>query len=112
MSSEAMSLPALTEPNESITELTESSTTNSYDMNKKKLIKTAAFKSLMPYKTEQKAVDAFLCAISDALKEDREVNIPDFGRFYVQNCPESRYPFALQIPCKSMIYKGFSFSGC
>lgn len=57
-------------------------------MNKKSIIKTAAFKSLMPYKAELKAVDAFLCTISDALKDGREVNIPDFGRFYVQDCPE------------------------
>ena len=38
-------------------------------MNKKSIIKTAAFKSLMPYKAELKAVDAFLCTISDALKD-------------------------------------------
>ncbi len=57
-------------------------------MNKKSIIKTAAFKSLMPYKAELKAVDAFLCTISDALKDGKEVNIPDFGRFYVQDCPE------------------------
>lgn len=36
MLSEAASLPVLTEPNESTTELTESSITNPYDMNKKK----------------------------------------------------------------------------
>jgi DNA-binding protein HU-beta len=80
-------LPEETEPTV-LTESTESTTTNPDDMNKKSIIKTAAFKSLMPYKAELKAVDAFLCTISDALKEGKEVNIPDFGRFYVQDCPE------------------------
>ena len=42
-------------------------------MNKKKIIKKAAINADLTVKEEQKAVEAFLCAVSDILKEDREV---------------------------------------
>ena len=51
-------------------------------MNKKKLIRKAAFEAGLSLKDEEKAVDAFLCAVSDMLREDKEVVIPDFGKFY------------------------------
>ena len=62
-------------------------------MNKKKIIKKAAINADLTVKEEQKAVEAFLCAVSDILKEDREVFLrevflPDFGRFYVRKCAE------------------------
>lgn len=53
-------------------------------MNKKKIIKKAAINADLTVKEEQKAVEAFLCAVSDILKEGREVFLPDFGRFYVR----------------------------
>ena len=42
-------------------------------MNKKKIIKTAALNADLTVKEEQKAVEAFLCAVSDILKDGREV---------------------------------------
>lgn len=57
-------------------------------MNKKKLIKSTAKLSGLTVLEAQKAVDAFLCTVSDSLKEDKEVVIPDFGRFYVVDCAE------------------------
>ena len=57
-------------------------------MNKKNIIKKAAINADLTVKEEQKAVEAFLCAVSDILKEDREVFLPDFGRFYVRKCAE------------------------
>ena len=40
-------------------------------MNKKNIIKKAAINADLTVKEEQKAVEAFLCAVSDILKEDR-----------------------------------------
>ena len=57
-------------------------------MNKKKIIKTAALNADLTVKEEQKAVEAFLCAVSDILKDGREVLLPDFGKFYVRKCAE------------------------
>ena len=57
-------------------------------MNKKNIIKKAAINADLTVKEEQKAVEAFLCAVSDILKEDREVFLPDCGRFYVRKCAE------------------------
>lgn len=57
-------------------------------MNKKKLIKASAFKAGVSAKSQQKSVEAFLSVISDTLKDGKVVIIPDFGRFYVQKCPE------------------------
>lgn len=39
-------------------------------MNKKKLLRKAAFESGLSIKDVEKAVDAFLCAVSDILRED------------------------------------------
>ena len=50
-------------------------------VNKKKLLRKAAFESGLSVKDVEKAVDAFLCAVSDILREDGEVIIPDFGKF-------------------------------
>mgnify|MGYP001679104254 FL=1 len=52
-------------------------------VNKKKLLRKAAFESGLSVKDVEKAVDAFLCAVSDILREDGEVIIPDFGKFYI-----------------------------
>lgn len=57
-------------------------------MNKKALIKRAAFDAGLSVKNEQKAVEAFLCAVSDILKSEKEVIIPDFGRFTVKGYGE------------------------
>lgn len=57
-------------------------------MNKKKIIKTAALNADLTVKEEQKAVEAFLCAVSDILKDGREVLLHDFGKFYVRKCAE------------------------
>ena len=57
-------------------------------MNKKKIIKTAALNADLTVKEEQKAVEALLCAVSDILKDGREVLLPDFGKFYVRKCAE------------------------
>lgn len=59
-------------------------------MNKTELIKLAAANAGLPVRTELKAVDAFLCAISDILKEERDIVIPDFGRFSVKEYAEHR----------------------
>ena len=59
-------------------------------MNKKKIIKKAAINADLTVKEGQKTVEAFLCAVSDILKEDREVFLPDFGRFYVRKCAERK----------------------
>lgn len=59
-----------------------------HTMNKKKLIKKAALGAGFTLKDEEMAVDAFLCAVSDILREDKEVIIPDFGKFYVQKLGE------------------------
>ena len=53
-------------------------------MNKKKLLRKAAFETGLSIKEVEKAVDAFLCAVSDILREDGEFIIPDFGKFYVR----------------------------
>ena len=53
-------------------------------MNKKKLLRKAALETGLSIKEVEKAVDAFLCAVSDILREDGEVIIPDFGTFYVR----------------------------
>ena len=53
-------------------------------MNKKKLLRKAALETSLSIKEVEKAVDAFLCAVSDILREDGEVIIPDFGKFYVR----------------------------
>ena len=50
-------------------------------MNKKKLLRKAALETGLSIKEVEKAVDAFLCAVSDILREDGEVIIPDFGKF-------------------------------
>lgn len=57
-------------------------------MNKKAIIKTAALDAGLSYKNEQKAVEAFLCAVSDILKSEKEVVLPDFGKFSVQEFAE------------------------
>lgn len=57
-------------------------------MNKKAIIKAAALKAGLPVKSEQKAVEAFLCAVSDILKSEKEVILPDFGKFSVKECAE------------------------
>lgn len=59
-------------------------------MNKTELIKLAAGEAGLPVCTERMAVEAFLCAISDILKEENDVVIPDFGRFTVQEYAEHR----------------------
>ena len=59
-------------------------------MNKKELIKEAAGKAGLSFKSEQEAIDAFLGVISDALKKEDDVVIPDFGRFTVQKFAERR----------------------
>ncbi len=60
-------------------------------VNKKKLLKKAAFESGLSIKDVEKAVDAFLCAVSDILRENGEVIIPDFGKFYVAERGERIY---------------------
>jgi hypothetical protein len=45
-------------------------------MNKKNLIRKAALEADLSLGDEKKAVDAFLCAISDMLRENKEVIIP------------------------------------
>ena len=50
-------------------------------MNKNDITRMAVRHSGLTIKDEQCAIDAFLCAISDILREDKEVVIPDFGRF-------------------------------
>jgi DNA-binding protein HU-beta len=60
-------------------------------MNKKNLIRKAALEADLSLGDEKKAVDAFLCAVSDMLRENKEVIIPDFGRFYVKDCPERKF---------------------
>ena len=52
-------------------------------MNKKKLLRKAVLETGLSIKEVEKAVDAFLCAVSDILRENGEVIIPDFGKFYV-----------------------------
>ena len=52
-------------------------------VNKKKLLRKAAFESGLSVKDVEKAVDACLCAVSDILREDGEVISPDFGKFYI-----------------------------
>ena len=58
-------------------------------MNKKKLLRKAALETGLSIKevekaVVEKAVNAFLCAVSDILRENGEVIIPDFGKFYVR----------------------------
>ena len=48
-------------------------------MNKKKLLRNAALETGLSIKEVEKAVDAFLCAVSDILREDGEVIIPISG---------------------------------
>ena len=57
-------------------------------MNKKAIIKKAAGDAGLSIKNEQKAVEAFLCAVSDILKDEKEVILPDFGKFTVQHYAE------------------------
>ena len=70
-------------------------------MNKKKLLRKAALD------------DAFLCAVSDILREDGEVIIPDFGKFYVRErgervCrnPQTGEEF-IAPPTKKVKFKAF-----
>lgn len=60
-------------------------------MNKNELIRKAAFEAGLSVKDGRKAVEAFLCAVSDMLSEEKEVVIPDFGRFTVQEYAAHRY---------------------
>lgn len=60
-------------------------------MNKKTLIRRAALEAGYSVNDEKKAIEAFLCAISDILRENKEVVIPDFGRFYVKECKERTF---------------------
>lgn len=60
-------------------------------MNKKETIKMAALYAGIPVKDEQKAVEAFLSAISDILSYKDEVVIPDFGKFTFSRHAARRY---------------------
>lgn len=63
-------------------------------MNKKDIIRKAALSSGLTIKDEQAAIDAFLSAVSDMLREGKEVIIPDFGRFsiYERKERQGRHP--------------------
>ena len=82
-------------------------------VNKKKLLRKAAFESGLSVKDVEKAVDAFLCAVSDILREDGVVLIPDFGKFYIQRrgervCrnPQTGEEF-IAPPSKKVKFKAF-----
>lgn len=60
-------------------------------MNKSEVLKKAAFDACLPLKYEQKAVEAFLCAVADMLREEKEVVLPDFGKFTVQEYAATRF---------------------
>jgi DNA-binding protein HU-beta len=77
-------------------------------MNKKKLLRKAAFESGLSIKDVEKAVDAFLCAVSDILREDGVVLIPDFGKFYIQRRGERvcRNPQTGRVVRRSAIEEG------
>ena len=82
-------------------------------MNKKKLLRKVAFESGLSIKDVEKAVDAFLCAVSDILCEDGVVLIPDFGKFYIQRrgervCrnPQTGETF-IAPPSKKVKFKAF-----
>ncbi len=82
-------------------------------MNKKKLLRKAAFESGLSIKEVEKAVDAFLCAVSDILRQEGEVVIPDFGKFYVLNLGERTYrnpqtgELVIAPPTKKVRFKAF-----
>ena len=59
-------------------------------MTKNEIIRKAAADAGISIKLEQKAVEAFLCALSDNLQREDEVILPDFGRFVVQQYAEHR----------------------
>lgn len=63
-------------------------------MNKKNLIRKAAAKAGLSVKDEQRAVDSFLAAISESLKAEKSIVIPDFGRFsvYERKARKVRHP--------------------
>jgi len=50
-------------------------------MNKTDLIAAVAAKSDLPKKDAENAVNAFLCSIEEALKNDEKVSIVGFGAF-------------------------------
>lgn len=60
-------------------------------MNKNEVIKVAAINVSLPASIEKEAVEAFLCAISDILRDEGEVVIPDFGKFTVQEYAARSY---------------------
>lgn len=59
-------------------------------MTKNELIRLAALGAGMSMKDEQKAIDSFLSVISDAMADEQEVVIPDFGKFFVKECAAHR----------------------
>lgn len=60
-------------------------------MNKKETIKMAAQYADISEKDIRKAVEAFLCTLSNALDFEEEVTIPDFGKFSVKECAPFKY---------------------
>lgn len=60
-------------------------------MNKNDIIKLAAIRASLPVSIQKEATEAFLCAIADMLRDEKEVIIPDFGKFTVQEYAAGRY---------------------
>ncbi len=54
-------------------------------MNKKQLIERMVEQTDSPKSEANEHLDAFMAAVSGALKEGEEVQIPGFGKFYVRD---------------------------
>ena len=57
-------------------------------MNKTQLIREMAEQNTISIREAKKMVNMVLGAIGDALKDDEDLIIPDFGRFYIKTLRE------------------------